>query len=67
MVGYAMSPQTTMCMHVTFAPRIQSPKSKYVSTPQWCNFVYQLYTVHRPTSEIGIDVDINHFTSKCTN
>ena len=27
MVGYAMSPQTTMSVHVTFALRIQSPKS----------------------------------------
>ena len=52
-----MSPQTTMCMHVTFAPRIQSTSlNRNVSTPQWCSFVYQLYTVHRPTSDIGIDV-----------
>ena len=30
-----MSPQTTMCMHVTFAPRIQSPSlNRNVSTPQ---------------------------------
>ena len=25
MVGYAMSPQITMCIHITFAPRIRSP------------------------------------------
>ena len=54
---------------ITIALRIQSPCLK--STPPWCNFVYQLYTVHPSTSEIGIDLDINHFklhfTSKCTN